>query len=186
MTVNPWILGGMVGLSGLKYLEDKQSAPHQRAMQAEIQRTSPWTGRQGQFVGDPSLTNYLMSGAVGGIGMGSQVGDITDLINKLNPSNDEAGGDDATGPKQKSIGGKATWNEDEPFWKQSESTPEKRFEHVRIGDSSPWHDPILEQPGYAPPVAGRAEKQMHSKQEAREILEDMRRNSAPSPWTRYQ
>lgn len=85
MTINPWVAGGMVGLSGLKYLDDKNAAPGKRAQQAELQRTSQWTGRQGQHVADPNLMDYLMSGAIGGIGLGSQVGDIGGLISDLNP-----------------------------------------------------------------------------------------------------
>lgn len=70
---NPMMIGAAAGL-GKYLLEDLPQHRQNALMQAEIQKFSPLTGRQGQAVAPPSMFGALAQGAAMGGMMGQQFG----------------------------------------------------------------------------------------------------------------
>lgn len=64
------LIGGGTGL--LKGMSDAEQAKHQRQVEAEIARYSPWTGMTPQRVAQPNVIDPAMQGALAGMAMGKQ------------------------------------------------------------------------------------------------------------------
>lgn len=64
------LIGGGTGL--LKGMSDAEQAKHQRKVEAEIARYSPWTGMTPQRVAQPNVIDPAMQGALAGMAMGKQ------------------------------------------------------------------------------------------------------------------
>lgn len=64
------LIGGGTGL--LKGMSDAEAAKHQRKVEAEVARWSPWTGMKPERVGAVNVLNPVMQGAFLGAMMGNQ------------------------------------------------------------------------------------------------------------------